>query len=440
MLRKAITKKNLSFAENDELVTNGVNRRPQSELKRKMKHENSSSHKIPKKFDDMCDYAIEMILSYLELADLANISDVSKRLQTIAKSIYSRKHAHRLICIDALQFHLDTVSISFFCKIKPIIRINDAKVWFKLIRNFGESIKYIYVHSDNYSSRWHERNTPSSYKYVIEYILEYCADSLEVLEFFAFPFLPLNKPLTKLKKFIGHTRDVSFDAIEYMPNLNYLFLSCIPITLERKCFPHMDEFRTTLKSRKDVDSFISFLHMNRQIKKLWLAFPSDDSFDLIIPSLNEILPELKTLKIQANYKSKRDRIPFSRFKTIDTFSCSGSSPEKFYGSFVFNDFKRLSFSPIQDSSDVSWMNLTLHMKNLKILKIRSKIFIKNCQILLSELSELELIIIQFSTQHENNVLTQIFGNQWKQILMERNELYSGGSFGDIYKLKFQRKK
>ncbi|XP_055308217.1 uncharacterized protein LOC129572296 [Sitodiplosis mosellana] len=418
-----------------------------------MEHENSSSHpkefeifecsKIPKKIDDMCDDAIEMILSYLELADLANISDVSKRLQTIAKSIYSRKHAHRLICIDAFQFDLDTVHFSFYCKIKPIIRINDAKVWFKLIRNFGESIKYIYIHSDYHPRSWDERNIPSSYKYVIEYILEYCADSLEVLEFFAYPFLPLNKPLTKLKKFIGQTRDVSFDAIEYMPNLNYLFLSCIPITLERKCFPHMDEFRTTLESRKDVDSFISFLHMNRQIKKLWLAFPSDDSFDLIIPSLNEILPELKTLKIQANYESKRDRIPFSRFKTIDTFSCKGFSPDKFYGSFVFNDFKRLSFSlllDILDSSDVALMNLTLHMKNLKILKIPSKLFIKNCQILLSELSELELIIIQNSRQHENNVLTQILGSQWKQILMERNELCSRAYSCDIYKLKFQRKK
>lgn len=223
-------------------------------------------------------------------------------------------------------------------------------------------------------------------------------------------------------------------------NLNYLYLTYIPITLERKCFPHMDEFRTIVRSRKDVDTLISSLHMNRQIKKLWLGYPSDDCFDLIIPSLNEILLELKTLKIQAHYKSKRDRIPFSRFKTVDTFSCRGFSPDKFYGSFVFNDFKRLSFSPFQDSSDVSWMNLTLRMKNLKILKIRSKIFIKYYQILLSELSELELIIIQNSRQHENNVLTQILGSQWNQILMERNKLCSRGSSGDIYKLKFQRKK
>lgn len=162
--------------------------------------------------------------------------------------------------------------------------------------------------------------------------------------------------------------------------------------------------------------------------------------DLIIPSLNEVLPELKTLKIQSNYKSKRDQIPISRFKTVDTFSCTGFSPEKFYGSFVFNDFKRLSFSPLQDSSEVSWLNLTLRMKNLKILKILSNIFIKNCQILLSELSDLELIIIQNSRQHENNVLTQILGSQWKQILMERDNIWSRIYSCDIYKLKFQRKK
>lgn len=101
----------------------------------------------------------------------------------------------------------------------------------------------------------------------------------------------------------------------------------------------------------------------------------------------------RTENFEASFIDQKE-IEFYRFKTIDTFSCYGLSPDKFYGSFVFNDLKRLSSSSPKDSSNLSWMNLTLHMTNLKILETRCKIFIKKLQFLLSELSELELITIQ----------------------------------------------
>lgn len=222
----------------------------------------------------MCDDAIEKILSYLELVDLTNICGVSRRLQTIAKSIFSRKHGHSLISIDAIQFPSARVSQqSVCCKIKPIIIISEAKVWFKLVRNFGQSIKYIRIESDH--AVYDNGIKPSFYKYIIEYILEYTADSLEVFELMNYPFMPLNKPLKKLKKiFVYWYGHIEIDAIEYIPNINSLKLTSIPKILENIiCFPNMNELRTTVNdSESDVESFISFLRVNRQIKKLCTCF------------------------------------------------------------------------------------------------------------------------------------------------------------------------
>ncbi|XP_055326201.1 uncharacterized protein LOC129580029 [Sitodiplosis mosellana] len=419
-----------SSAENDEHVTNSVKRRSPSELEDKIQHEDSNYTKIQTEFDDMCDDAIEKILSYLELVDLTNICGVSRRLQTIAKSIFSRKHGHWLICIDATQFPIERFDpLSVYCKIKPIIRISEAKMWFKLIRNFGKSIKYIQIETD--SVFIDKGIKPSFYKYIIEYIIEYSADSLEVIELLNYPFMPLNKPLKNLTKIIALSDEhIKFDAIEYIPNVNSLWLKWIPKILKNICFPNMNELKT---SDQDVESFISFLRVNRQIKKLRVIIHSDS--DLILSSISEILPKLKTLKIVFSCSLRRlsmEKIPFYQFKSVENFSMK--SDYHYIGSFVFDNLKRLSLGIEDGNSD--WLNAAIRMKKLKILKLtHASMLIKNYQILLTKLTELELIIVRFSKQHESNVLIQSLGREWKQVQMEKIDcLY------DTYKVKFQRKR
>lgn len=382
----------------------------------------------------MCDDVIDMILYHLELVDLTNISDTSKRLQKIAKSIFSRKYGHHLICMDGFKRASEINSTySIFCKIQPFIRIIDAKIWLKLIRNFGQSIKYTRIDCD-YGTVWDKGNIPSFYKYVIEYILKYCDESLLMLELQDYPFLPLNKPLLGLQQFTGYSvsNEHSFDAIKYMPNLCSLKLTVFPKTLNKTYIRNMVKFETSLKSSEDIDSFISFLHVNRQIEKLNIMLELSNYNDLIFSSINEILPELKTLKIRMSLDLERktpEIIPIYRFKTIDTISLHNIA-DGLYDSFVLNDFKRLSLGC---TSNFPWLNLASSMKNLKILKFLSPSCLKkHHQILLPELIQLEFIIFKGSRPPDDDiVLCQIFGSEWKQIQRAESLIFP-------HKLKFQR--
>lgn len=143
----------------------------------------SNSEETPMKFTKIYDDAIEAILSYLTLEDLANISDTCRRLRNIAGSVFFQKHKNRFISFFVFK-HLYTdyekeshMSLPIFtCKNRSTTRITDARIWFKLLRNFGESIKFINLYC--------ERDMKSDIKLqgVNEYIFKYCANSLETLE------------------------------------------------------------------------------------------------------------------------------------------------------------------------------------------------------------------------------------------------------------------
>lgn len=369
----------------------------------------------------MCSDAIEKIITHLELLDLVNICGVSKRLQTIAKSIFSRKYSHWLIIIRFPKEGI--IPRTIHCRIEPIIRISDAKVWFKLIRNFGESIKYIRIECDY--CFFGERIKPSL-KYIMEYILEYCADSLEVLELKKYPFTPLNGRLKKLKKLFAFCYG-QCDAIEYIPNVNCLWISIIPKILENICFSNMNELHTSDEYHTS-ESFLSFLRSNRQIKKLDVIIYSDANF--ILSSINEILPELKTLKIHlcsSLTRELKEQILFYRFKTVENFKIDDYH---YIGSFGFDSLKRLSLANLKNGNSF-WVNSVIRMKKLKILKfLHAGDLIGNYQILLTELTELEVIIICISTPDESKVLIKSLGREWEQIQMKKIEHW--------YRMKFQR--
>ncbi|XP_031637665.1 uncharacterized protein LOC116350082 [Contarinia nasturtii] len=229
-----------------------------SAMKRKHQHDISYLHskekkqshdeKTPTEFNDMCDNVIDLILCHLQLEDLANVSDTSKRLKNIAGSVFSRRHRHHLISFDAFHHSHDVSELQRemkekitgnVCKNKLIVRIRDAKIWFKLMRNFGESIQFMRIECVcRLNSNVPVTNIPTAYENVIKYVFEYCTDSLEMLELKSYPFFPLNKPLSKLHQFI--TRGFVYpEVLELMPNLRCLTLSSVPKTLE-KYFPQLE--------------------------------------------------------------------------------------------------------------------------------------------------------------------------------------------------------
>ncbi|XP_031626718.1 uncharacterized protein LOC116343000 [Contarinia nasturtii] len=455
---KLITNKESAQCQHDELATSSSGILSQSsiagsKLKRKCQHEIShlcskekkisDDEKTPTEFNDMCDNVIDIILCHLNLEDLANISDTNKRLRNIAGSVFSRKHGNHLISFDAFHYvpykPVDYVRRIYenrnliYCENKLIVRISDAIIWFKLMRNFGESIKFICIHCSV------DTNIPIVLKNVFKYVCDYCADSLEALELHSFPFFTLNKPLIKLQEFIARTSFFDLEALELMPNLRSLNLSYAPKSVE-KYFLKLERVSLIIESDEEVHSFISFLQMNRQIKYLHLCMQISNYNDLIYSSIDENLTQLKTFKLTVCYRGKQNApelIPTYRFKTIETFSYDGWSCGRIIESYEFDNLQKCH---LKMCVNMHWMNFILRNKKLKILKFfsRSASWIEKNNVtirkLLDELTELEQIDFEYDIKEKHLILKEILGNEWEQIQMK--EIAS--TLKSIWKSKFRR--
>lgn len=376
-------------------------------------------------FDDMCDDVIDLILCHLQLEDLANISDTSRRLKTIASSVFSRKHTNHLISIDCFDhseaYLLSHIYISF--KIKPIVRISDAKIWFKLLRNFGKLFKYLRIQMDPVTMT-NEDKILTSWKNINNYVLDYCIDSLEVLELMYYTYFDLNRPLPNLQQFLGKVSSI-FETVELMPNLHCLSLRHVPQTL-KKCFSKLEEVSMQFNGGEEVDSFISFLQMNQQIKILKLGLHSSSYNDLIFFSIIENLTQLKALNIRIYYEDATEIISIYKFKTIDTFTYGGlgRSMNTLLKSFQFNDLQEMALEFSLEDTD--WLNFVLRNTKLKTLSL---ICSKNArtngdlQKLLRELPDLEKIRLHGLNEKAIKIVKQILGDEWKHIHIDEPFMY-----------------
>lgn len=238
-----------------------------------------------------------------------------------------------------------------YCDNKPIIRIGDAEIWFKLLRNFGEFIKFFRIQCHFYDlSNELKTKIPNALKNLIIYVHEYCTDSLEILELRCYPFFCSNKPLIKLKKFFApecfQRQNIGIyqwehritELSELMPNLNSLYLTDVPKILEEH-FPKLERVELTLKCKEDVHSFNSFLHLNRQIIWLKLFIFIDEQSDLIFSSIEENLTQLNFLYISNSYRLAPTRT--YQFKTIKEFKAGFFTHFKLLNSIQFEDLKKL---------------------------------------------------------------------------------------------------
>lgn len=362
------------------------------------------------KFDDLCDDVIDIILCCLKLEDLTNVSDTNKRLRTIACSVFSRNHANQLISIDCFDpsDEIEKWDALVSYKNKSIVRVADAKVRFKLLRNFGNLIKYIRIQvrgKDGF-------NIPTSWRNVNNYLIDYCVDFLEVLELYTdtHNYFVLDKTLLRLQQFFGHAK-VMFKTVELMPNLNKLSLWRVPQTLKR-CFPKLENVKLVLATEDAVHSFVSFMEMNNQIKVLNLQLHLKSCHDLIFSSIVENLPQLKTMEIFVLYElDTTERI--YRFDSIDTlilWNCK----EAILKSFHFKCcLKELSLSIFV--GDTFWVSFVLRHKKLKVLTLSSAKRAREngrLRLLLNELLDLEKLKLFHLVEKENRIVKKILGSEW----------------------------
>lgn len=394
----------------------------------------SKNEKTPTGFNDLCDKVVDIILNNLELTDLANISDTNTRLRNIAGSVFSRKYANHLISFGVIYYSIKSCELELewyarrnfiSCKDKPIIRIGDSKIWFKVLRNFGKFIKFINVVSQIAHS---STRIPNALENLAKYITEYCSDSMEFLELRDYPYFISNKTFSKLHEFRERnclSEACMTEALKLMPNLRSLAVIYAPVALE-KSFPKLERVKLLLRSVKDVHSFISFLQFNQQITYLKLDSEVHNEttvnyFDLIYSSIEQNLTHLKLFKCSIT-NSKRDSIEQNRIYQFKTVESLNLSPCYVYP-FEFDNLQKLT--SLADLTP-AWLNFIVKLKHLKIYKIPhcAKWWLKTNKAAfgqLIELADLEQIIIANSPMNIQLILKSILGDNWKQIEMKESK-------------------
>lgn len=389
--------------------------------------------------DQVCDDVIDLILYRLELDDLATVSDTNARIRDIARSVFARKYGNSLISIDTFSlgadvhtnaFHMDEDLITY--KDRPVIRVTKPRAWCKILRNFGESIKYIRLH-------YHKNISDRFWRHIVEHVSLYCTGSLRALEVFGCPSLPLDKPLAELHTFIatGWCPSYQMEALELMPNIRRLVLKTesLPLSMD-KLFPNLEtvelDFDGTENNR--VHSLISFFGRNTQIKKLKLKICTIHGYsysDLIYSTIIESLTQLNRLEITLgvpglyryggdDHTNAETTVSTYQFKAIDTFGYRANNLQK-REQFEFGDLKKLIVGPIRSHTETDVINFISSNRKLKVLKLTeidlwqySSSFARNFRQLLADLPELVEVIIQPATESSvEEIWEKAMSAEWK---------------------------
>ncbi|XP_037042618.1 uncharacterized protein LOC119078971 [Bradysia coprophila] len=350
---------------------------PRSAVKRKYQPEMADFHsnepgndgKSTVKFNDMGDHVIDVILCYLHLEDLANISDVSTRLRGLASLVFSRKHAHRLISMDVYRYGSNNCKelrehYKIVCKHDVVVRIPDAETSFKLLRNFGASIKHVRIHNVEYGQN--KTYILNVLQNLNKYISDFCSDSLETLDVQGYRFLTLNKPFRNLRELYLFARGFeSSEALDFMPNVRTLRLGSIPKTMA-KSYAKVERIHMQVESDEEVQTFISFIRLNRQIKYLYLFISyhcRPEHNGAIYSSIADNLTQLTTFKL---YESNRPQLlSRHRFQGVESFSveCRGA-----LHMFEFNGLRKLTLEGVH-ADPPNCVTIAQRNKKLKILKL-----------------------------------------------------------------------
>lgn len=402
--------------------------------------------------EDFCDDGIEMILNFLEWEDLLNIADTCTRLRNIARSVFSRKYQHYVFVIDT--FNECEIELQPF-QHKPVAMIVNAKVYLKLLRNFGESVKYLCVYFVPFM-KWRslfsyaeycpipyvEMRLPTPYKYVSSYVMQYCADSLEGLHLNNFP-LTCCKSFSRLKYLSCLGSRIVGEGM--LPPILSTLRTEYPPT---RIFPNLEIVSVVLCDQQQNDLFVSFLKFNPQIKSLTVVSKCADENcnddELVISSINKFLPKLKYLNILFDlritspspfclFDDPRLLTPLTqnyRFKTIEEFEFQCITPSirglaNVAVRLYFDDLKKLTLGYF-DENAMNWNETEMEIlseiifrnKKLKSLTFvspsirRSSTTIEIVRKLLSELLELEEICIHGVSKETDKMLREILGSEW----------------------------
>lgn len=271
------------------------------------------------KFTDINHDCLQSIFEYLTFEDLLNISDTTKCLRKVAGLIYYREYRNKkVVFIEARHFECRSFQVHDDC-----LDIQDLKTSLQVLRCFGDLIPKILFYSRGDAYHYGKRLYPDLTPYVLNYVNEYCADSLTSIKFqgglkdikltnyFTKPFKNVEKVVIKHCNLLEST-DLSklFPRMRHLSCVGFMSTSCIA-----KHFPHLEyldveiwQRRESIESKMEIKSV---LQLNPQLKSLRICSPGIQRYlnppllaAIVLNGAQESLQNLESLTMRGTYFSE----------------------------------------------------------------------------------------------------------------------------------------
>lgn len=303
---------------------------------------------------------IEEIFEYLELKDLLNVADSNKRLCHASKFVFIRKYARdeNLICSDNIKRSLQTLRI------------------------YGSLISLLIV----------QFLEDKAQQYVIDYISEYCHESLNEIRFRVFyNFNGFKNPLKNVKSVILCS-GIEFDKnwlLRSFPRMQKLTLRshctpCIHSEMIANHFPYLQYFEYQIilaRLKRDnncIEVFKSFLRLNPQLRDLRLECGSKRDIEYL-QVIGERERNLESLQLMIHYCWVWDwpNLEKMHLKSVKHFSLMKPNNTRIQGGIPFSFDQLESFELYTKGTLEQFGFYDVFQKNSSIKKFK---LISNTQI------------------------------------------------------------
>lgn len=275
------------------------------------------------KIDVLDEKVLVKIFQWLDFPDLLMAANATKKLRGAAVEIYNQKYAQKLVKFngDAIGPHIEETLTTF--------EINDARTCLLMLRGFGDSIAKLHLNFHGINKR--------RIQAISEALNEYCAKSLNELEWHRLPANAITKKFPNLRALrvdggILSAKMAQFN--EMFPMLCALDLSNIQAE-NRKCiertFPKLVHLKVHIEMQKGADFLKSnvkaAIQLNPQLRSLCLGSGCDAK---LLPYINKMLPLLSRLGIQQPrnklFDSDLEAVRFERVRqlTLNIVQCKDS--------------------------------------------------------------------------------------------------------------------
>lgn len=361
------------------------------------------------KITDVHQFCLEHICMYLDLNDLLNLADANKYLKLATKNFFVLKYGVKSIVIDqrfSNAFRPNFNTNQTHTMENDAVRIYNLKMCFQILRCFGSTISELVL-----DYNYHEIDKlPLSYQVIINYMHEFCMESLKKL---------VLHPVASLKYFtkffenvekleIGKRSLLENRLTNVFPNVRLLEFDDYSYTgVALVHFPHLQHLKMPLfDSQKNAAS--SILRSNPQLKSLHIRSAGFDFFQENIEHLQNI--ESLHIDLQPYRHPQFNGNPLylqniKKLEMIFMYSIYSGSLKPIIP-FSFDRLKEFTIGGISDFNDSIYTFLVTH-PTIEKLVLRQKNLIHKSEFikLQNALPFLVEIILPFSELSINCALS-----------------------------------